>query len=96
MRETIAHWRSLELRFDALYSGFLSSPEQIQIAAELIDGFSDPQTGALVLVDPVLGDNGQPYGPVRPELIQSRRGSWAILHAPLASLSCQVLSDWRQ
>jgi pyridoxine kinase len=73
MRDTIAHWRSLELRFDALYSGFLGSPEQIQIVAEFIDDFYDPQTGPLVLVDPVLGDNGKPYGPVRPELIQGMR-----------------------
>jgi pyridoxine kinase len=68
MRETIRHWRDLKLRFDAVYSGFLGSSEQIDIVLEFIDIFSREEQ--LVLIDPVMGDNGAPYAPVTPELIR--------------------------
>jgi len=71
MRETIEHWRSLHLAFDAVYSGFLGSAEQIDIVARFIDAFTGPQS--LVMVDPVMGDDGKPYGPVRPQLIRGMR-----------------------
>jgi pyridoxine kinase len=71
MRGVIEHWRDLELRFDAIYSGFLGSAAQIEIVSGFIDTFS--RADQLVLVDPVMGDDGKPYGPLRPELIRSMR-----------------------
>lgn len=53
------HWQSLELQFDALYSGFLGSYEQIDLVAGLFDTFSSDDT--LILVDPVMADHGQLY-----------------------------------
>jgi pyridoxine kinase len=72
MRSMIEHWRSLDLSFDAIYSGFLGSSEQIEIVAGFIDSFSRQEQ--LVLIDPVMGDEGKPYGPIRPELIRGMRG----------------------
>ncbi|MBN1835234.1 MAG: pyridoxamine kinase, partial [Spirochaetales bacterium] len=71
MRAAIEHWTQLGLRFDAVYSGFLGSSEQIQIVSEFIDSFGSERQ--LVLVDPVMGDGGKPYGPVQPQLIQGMR-----------------------
>jgi pyridoxine kinase len=71
MRSVIDHWRALELSFDALYSGFLGSSEQIEIVEELVDDFT--QGEEMVLVDPVLGDEGKPYGPIKSELIRGMR-----------------------
>jgi len=71
MHSIIEHWRELELCFDAIYSGFLGSPEQIQIVSQFIDMFK--REDQLVLIDPVMGDDGKPYGPVRPELIRGMR-----------------------
>jgi pyridoxine kinase len=71
MRSTIEHWRSLDLSFDAIYSGFLGSSEQIDIVAGFIESFSGADQ--LVLIDPVMGDDGKPYGPIRPELIRGMR-----------------------
>ena len=71
MRAIIEHWTSLDLRFDAVYSGFLGSSEQIDIVSEFIGTFA--AEGQLVLVDPVMGDQGKPYGPVQPELIRGMR-----------------------
>ena len=72
MREMIAHWRSLDVRFDAVYSGFLGSSGQIDIVAEFIDSFSIENQ--LVLIDPVMGDEGRPYGTITPQLIRGMRG----------------------
>jgi pyridoxine kinase len=71
MRDTIEHWKDLDLSFDALYSGFLGSADQIDIVCECIEAFGGGER--LVLVDPVMGDDGKPYGPVQPELIQGMR-----------------------
>ncbi len=53
------HWRSLGLRFDGLYTGFLGSFEQLELVARLIDDFKEENT--LVLIDPVMADNGSLY-----------------------------------
>lgn len=53
------HWQSLNLEFDALYSGFLGSFEQIDLVASLFDTFKSEKT--LILVDPVMADHGELY-----------------------------------
>ncbi|MHC1692960.1 MAG: pyridoxamine kinase [Sphaerochaetaceae bacterium] len=58
-----AHWKQLGLRFDGIYSGFLGSQTQIGLVSDFID--SQRALGnPLVLVDPVLGDDGATYGPI--------------------------------
>ncbi|GAB6112176.1 pyridoxamine kinase [Desulfomicrobium salsuginis] len=59
MRLIITHWRRLSLSFAAIYSGFLGSVEQIDIVRDFIRDFRNPDT--LVVVDPVLGDDGRLY-----------------------------------
>ena len=54
-----AHWRREAVEFDALYSGYLASGQQIELVAQFIDDFS--ANHPLVLVDPVMGDDGQLY-----------------------------------
>ncbi len=55
----LAHWKTLGMDFDCIYSGFLGAEEQIAILEQLLDDFADPET--LVVVDPVLGDDGALY-----------------------------------
>lgn len=56
---TAEHWGELGVALDAIYSGFLSSAEQIGLLGEFIGRFR--QAGTLVLVDPVMGDHGRAY-----------------------------------
>jgi len=58
MHSFIECWQKLGTRFDTVYTGFLGSREQIDIAIDFIDTFGD---GALKLVDPVMGDDGKIY-----------------------------------
>ena len=60
------HWQSLNLEFDALYSGFLGSFEQIDLVAELFDAFRKKDT--IILVDPVMADKGKLYPVYSPEM----------------------------
>ncbi len=63
----IGHWKSLNLSFDAIYSGFLGSPRQVDIVMDFIRTFK--RDDQLVVVDPVMGDDGKPYGPMTGEMI---------------------------
>ena len=62
----ISHWQSLNLHFDAIYSGFLGSRQQINILRDFCRHFEDNHT--LVFVDPVMGDNGKLYSVYTPEI----------------------------
>lgn len=59
MEAFLSHWRELKLEFDCIYSGFLGSIEQIGIIDRFINDFKKNNT--LVVVDPVMGDNGRLY-----------------------------------
>jgi len=63
----VEHWYQLAIPFDAIYSGFLGSPRQVDLVADFISRFRTE--GRLVVVDPVMGDNGQPYQTMGPEMI---------------------------
>ena len=54
-----AHWQREGIGFDCIYSGFLASEEQIGIVSRFIEDFSSRRP--LVLVDPVMGDDGKLY-----------------------------------
>ncbi|MDR1021806.1 MAG: pyridoxamine kinase [Prevotellaceae bacterium] len=65
LRPFAQHWKSLNLKFDALYSGFLGSFEQLDITGEIFDDFKE--AGNIILVDPVMADNGELYKIFSPE-----------------------------
>ncbi len=58
MQSFIDCWRELGISFDTVYSGFLGSRAQIDIAISFIDVFGKD---AIKLVDPVMGDEGKIY-----------------------------------
>ena len=59
MLPTIADWRQHNMTFDAIYTGYLGSEEQIEHVVKIVDTFASDNT--LVLVDPVMGDHGKLY-----------------------------------
>ncbi|WP_455582364.1 pyridoxamine kinase [Dysosmobacter sp.] len=66
MPRAAAHWKSLDLRFQAVYSGFLGSERQIGIVENFIREFRGADT--LVVVDPVMGDHGAVYQTYTPAM----------------------------
>ncbi|MBO4899982.1 MAG: pyridoxamine kinase [Lachnospiraceae bacterium] len=53
------HWADEGVTFDAIYTGYLGTIEQIDQIRELIRTFKTDDT--LVIVDPVMADNGKLY-----------------------------------
>ena len=68
MEQTLRHWEALHTSFDAIYSGFLGSPQQIGVLRRLIQRFRRKET--LVLIDPVMGDHGRVYRTYTPEMCE--------------------------
>lgn len=54
-----AHWQTLGLTFDALYTGYLASPEQVEFVEDFFRRFGGENT--LRFVDPVMADQGRLY-----------------------------------
>lgn len=66
MESISSHWSTLGVTFDAVYSGFLGSGAQCGVVDNFIRRFRGENT--LVLVDPVMGDNGTLYATVTAEI----------------------------
>jgi len=71
MQPVVDHWKKLNISFDAIYSGFLGSHKQISIVQDMIDSFANDNQ--LVIIDPVLGDNGRMYGPIDSQLVSAMK-----------------------
>lgn len=53
------HWESEGILFDAIYTGFIASAEQMDYIKDIIDSRLNP--GGLVFVDPAMADHGEFY-----------------------------------
>ena len=54
-----AHWQREGIRFDAIYTGYLGSAEQIEYVKDLFRTCAAP--GCVTIVDPAMADNGKLY-----------------------------------
>jgi pyridoxine kinase len=91
MEPTLAHYRRLELEFEAIYSGFLASVDQIDHCLSFFDAYPN----ALTVVDPVMGDHGKLYRTYTREM-QRRMGELvavADLITPNLTEACLLLGD---
>jgi len=58
MKKIVAHWESFQLKFDCIYTGYMLE-NQLSVAEEIVK--MHLKRGAMILVDPVMGDNGYMY-----------------------------------
>ena len=71
MKAQLHHWQTLDLSFQAIYPGFLGSSEQVSIVKDYIKAYKKEET--LLLVDPVLGDEGRKYTSITDTLVEEMR-----------------------
>ncbi|MEG0071254.1 MAG: PfkB family carbohydrate kinase [Raoultibacter sp.] len=57
-------WKKIGVEIDAVYSGFLGAPEQVDRIRDIYSTYPD----ALRVVDPVMADHGKVYPTYTPEL----------------------------
>ena len=65
IRPIADHWEKEAFHFDALYTGYLASAEQIEDVCDFFDRFKSPDT--LIFVDPAMADNGKLYPAFGPD-----------------------------
>lgn len=55
----IEHWKKNDVKFDAIYTGYLGTEEEIDVVKKIFKEFKTEDT--LIFVDPVMADNGKLY-----------------------------------
>lgn len=68
MDRYIDEWEKLGLRFDGILTGFLGSPEQIDIVSRFMRRFKTDKN--VTVIDPVMGDDGKLYPTYSPLLAE--------------------------
>ncbi len=81
----LAHWATLNLGFDALYSGFLGSFEQIALIENLFTHYKTKEN--LILVDPAMADNGRLYTTYTHEMAQGTKRLCAMADIVVPNLT---------
>lgn len=61
-----SHWKSMGLKFDGIYTGYLGSVEQLNLISDFIGDF---RGDGFVFIDPVMGDHGKLYSGFTPEFV---------------------------
>lgn len=86
-------WKKNDEHFDGIYSGFMMNSRQIDSFLSFIDQFYEENT--LLLVDPVMGDDGRKYSIYTDELLASMKelSKRANLITPNLTEAC-LLADY--
>ena len=69
--DILKHWKSLHLKFDYIYSGYLGSIEQIELVKMIKKEFL--MGNGVFVVDPVMGDSGKLYAGFTPAYVEKMR-----------------------
>lgn len=87
-------WEKLGFRYDAVYSGFLASVEQIEVVRDAARRFASHEE-SLVVVDPAMGDDGKLYPVFGPEYVDAMRTlvKEATLITPNFTEACFLLGE---
>lgn len=88
----IEEWKKLGLKFDGIASGFLGSARQIEIVQNFFKYFKSENT--IIILDPIMGDDGVPYTTYTEELCQKMKHlvPYADIITPNLTEAC-ILTD---
>lgn len=69
----LAHWQSLGIVPDAVYSGYMGSPEQAEILLDFVAYAKQKNKDTIFFADPVMGDNGELYPGFDETMVQAMK-----------------------
>ena len=94
MEKTVDVWNELDFHFDCITTGFMVNPRQIGIVEKLIH--SQEQKDLLVVVDPIMGDEGTLYNGVTGETVTIMRtlSSYADILIPNFTEACYLTNHF--
>lgn len=92
MDDYIEKWKKLGLSFDAIFTGFLGNLQQVEKILHFVDLFQEKKT--LLLVDPVMADDGEIYSTYTKKMCEEMRllVSRAAVVTPNLTEAC-ILAD---
>ena len=67
-----AHWQKENIKFEAIYTGYLGSVKQVGIVQNILDTMGTD--GCVRIVDPAMADNGKLYSIFNDEYVAAMRG----------------------
>ncbi len=84
------HWKKEQFHFDAIYTGYLGSFEQLNIAKNMI---AQKDKNSIVLIDPCMADSGKLYTGFTNEFVQGMKEycSNANIICPNITEACLLL-----
>lgn len=91
MQAFIEEWQKLGLTFDGVLTGFLGSAKQIQIVEDFIK-WQREVGNPIVIVDPVMGDNGKIYATYTPQMCRGMKKliAYADIITPNLTEACYL------
>lgn len=91
--DILSHYKELARPFTAIYSGFLGSPQQADILLKELDSLIMPDT--LIMIDPVMADDGKLYSCYDESMIHALRRLISRAHtiSPNFTEAC-FLAGW--
>lgn len=81
----LAHWKSLNLKYDIIISGYLGSISQIEMVKSVKKDFL--KEGGLFIVDPVMGDNGILYSHFDQKFVEEMKSLCRIADIAVPNLT---------
>ena len=86
------HWVKENIKFDAIYTGYLGSAKQISYVTDIFN--ETGKDGFIKIVDPAMADNGKPYPGFDSDFVQSMKKLCAQADYLLPNISeASLLTD---
>ena len=89
LADYLAAWKNIGVKIDAVYSGFLGAPEQVERIRDLYALYP----AALRVVDPVMADHGKVYPTYTPELCDAELACGADILTPNLTEAAIILGE---
>ncbi|MCR5796909.1 MAG: pyridoxamine kinase [Eubacterium sp.] len=91
MKDYIQTYKNLKMEFDGIATGFLGSKEQVDIVIDFIKSFK--KDDSVILIDPVMGDNGVLYKTYTREMCDKMKElvKYADIITPNLTELCTIL-----
>ena len=80
-----AHWQKEKVSFDAIYTGYLGSTEQVAYVSDILKTMVVP--GGKTIVDPAMADNGKLYPAFDQAYVDAMRGLCADADVVIPNLT---------
>ena len=92
MENTVNIWHDLGFKFDCISTGFMVNPKQIEIVEKLIK--NQGKENVLVVVDPIMGDEGKLYNGMTENNVEIMRklSSYADILIPNYTEACYLVN----